>query len=272
MSATLETIWSVPVYLPYLQPALTDRLAKDAEATVGHRLPSAYLDILRVQNGGYIRYMLPEMCHSQIYGIGPHFPSITHFDWDDDREYVSFELDGLVPFDGDGHWHLCLDYRSGKTDPSITYIDVECDRESSIASDFSDYLRHLVLDVDQHAFVLPSVTDIEDVKSRLSRVMNITFEAPSSWAHGYPTHRAKCSDSDPEWISISPNLVPRGFVRQDDRRYEELCQMMPGQGKRYPSLPATSYIVSATDAVRSKLLDAFRSESIEIRPICDFLG
>jgi hypothetical protein len=178
----------------------------------------------------------------------------------------------LVPFDGDGHWHLCLDYRSGKTDPNITYVDVECDCESSIASDFSDYLRHLVLDVDRDDFLLPSVTDIEDVKARLSRVMNITFEAPSSWAHGYPTHQAKCSDSDPDWISISPNLVPRGFVREDDQRYDALCHMMSGQGKRYPGLPETSYIVSATDAVRSKLLDAFHAESIEFRPIGDFFG
>jgi hypothetical protein len=64
MSATLETIWSVPAYLPCLQPALSDRLVQDAEAIVGHRLPSAYLDILSVQNGGYIRYILLDMCHS----------------------------------------------------------------------------------------------------------------------------------------------------------------------------------------------------------------
>ena len=40
---------------------------------------------------------------------------------------VSYEIEGLVPFDGDGHWHLCLDYRKCKEDPPIVYVDIETD-------------------------------------------------------------------------------------------------------------------------------------------------
>jgi hypothetical protein len=95
--------------------------------------------LLRAQNGGYIRYTLPDpdSVHTQIYGIygiGPHFPSLTGFDSDDCRDYVSFELDGLIPFDGDGHWRLRLDYRGDRSIPAVTYVDVECDNEHEIAT------------------------------------------------------------------------------------------------------------------------------------------
>ena len=49
---------------------------------------------------------------------------------------MSFELDGLVPFSGDGHWYLCLDYRASEQ-PAVAYIDVECDEQSIIAQDFA---------------------------------------------------------------------------------------------------------------------------------------
>jgi hypothetical protein len=70
---------------------------------IGYRLPKAYLDLLRTQNGGYIRFSLPEMVHNTIAGIGPNFPSLTEHNFEDGQDYVSFPLKGLVPFDGDGH-------------------------------------------------------------------------------------------------------------------------------------------------------------------------
>src|SRR5690349_6685321 len=111
MSASPETIWSVPAYLPYLQPQITDAKIQTAEKRIGFKLPPEYIALLRIQNGGYIRYRLPDSVHEVIAGIGPHFPSITDFDWEEAQKFVSFKLKGLVPFDGDGHWHLCLDYR-----------------------------------------------------------------------------------------------------------------------------------------------------------------
>jgi hypothetical protein len=101
MRATADSIWQVPAYLPYLQPPLTDAAVAAAEAEIGYRLPDAYLDLLRRQNGGYIRYSLPESVHSVICGIGPYYPSLTEFDWVDCQEQVSFPLSGLVPFDGE---------------------------------------------------------------------------------------------------------------------------------------------------------------------------
>src|SRR4051812_21428575 len=112
MGATADNIWRVPAYLPFLQPPLTDAAVAAAEEKIGHKLPSVYIELLRKQNGGYIRYALPEGVHHLIAGIGPNFPSLTEFDLSEHQAEVTFPLEGLVPFDGDGHWYFCLDYRA----------------------------------------------------------------------------------------------------------------------------------------------------------------
>jgi hypothetical protein len=271
MGATADTIWRVPAYLPYLQPPLSDAVVASAEKTIGYKLPTEYLNLLKKQNGGYIRFSLPEMVHDSIAGIGPHFPSLTRFDWDDSQEQVSFPLQGLVPFDGDGHWHLCLDYRQNSGAPSITHADIECDQQSRIADSFADYLALLQIDVGDE-YVLEAVSDIEKVKADLSSSLAVSFEPPDTWAHGYPTHRARLGTKDhPEWIWISPNTVPRGFVRSNDPRYPELKDLMPGHAPRFPEVPAGSYLLGATDGVRSKVIDACVQCRMIVRPLREYM-
>ncbi|MFO0936321.1 MAG: SMI1/KNR4 family protein [Gemmataceae bacterium] len=147
VSATADTIWRVPAYLPYLQPPPSVDVIALAEKEIGYRLPEEYLDLIRKQNGGYIRYKLPESPHDTIAGIGPYFPSLTRFDWKEIQGHVSYCLEGLVPFDGDGHWYLCLDYRNNAEMPRITFVDIECDKESNVADSFVDYLDRLQLNV-----------------------------------------------------------------------------------------------------------------------------
>ena len=272
MRATADTIWSVPAYLPYLQPPLTDEAVALAEKKIGHRLPSEYLNLLRKQNGGYIRFWLPEMVHDTIAGIGPNFPSLTDFDWNECQEYVSYPLQGLVPFDGDGHWHLCLDYRKHAEVPAITYADVECDRETRIAKSFADYLAMLRIRVEGE-YVLETVSNVEELKADLSRQLGVRFDAPDTWAHGYPTERANLGGGeDPQWLWLSPNTVRRGFVRPDDPRYSELKDLMPGFADRFPGLPPGSYILSATDGVRTRVLDVCRRCGLTARPLGEYLG
>jgi len=75
VGATADTIWEVPAYLPCLQPPLTDEAVANAEEQIRHTLPAAYLALLKKQNGGYIRFSLPNMtqAHRMIAGIGPNF-------------------------------------------------------------------------------------------------------------------------------------------------------------------------------------------------------
>lgn len=267
MSASAHTIWRVPAFLPYLQPPLTEALVAAAEATIGYKLPSEYLALLREQNGGYIRFELPEIVHDTIAGIGPNFPSLTNFDWDEVKEYVSYPLDGLVPFDGDGHWHLCLDYRKNPDTPAITYADVECDTESSVADSFCDYLA-LLRPADSGNYALEGVPDIEWLKGELTRSLGVAFEPTDTWANGYPIERVRLGNhQDPQWLWISPNTVRRGFVRADDPKYEVLKDLMPGTADRFPGLPSGSYILSTTDRVRRRVLDACEQVGFPARPL-----
>jgi hypothetical protein len=268
MKVTPQTYWSVPAYLPYLQPKLTEKVIRDAEAKIGFKLPSEYLALLEVQNGGGIRYSLPDTVHYTLSGIGPYYPSITKFDWEEAQEEVSFKLDGLVPFDGDGHYHLCLDYRKNNDLPCITMADIECDRESKIAGSFAEYLDMLVLEISEDDFVIPSVSDIEELKSQLAKVLKRQFEPTDFFAHGYAIERLQCgSASDPQWISLSPNLVPRGFVREEDKRYQELRDLLPGEARRYPELSDASYTVYLGKGIRSKALEAFRGIGFNLEPL-----
>ncbi len=272
MGATADTIWRVPAYLPYLQLPITPELVSVAEKKIGHPLPEEYLALLRMQNGGYIRYSLPEKPHDSIYGIGSHRTTFTGFDWDDCQEHVSFSLDGLVPFDGDGHWHVCLDYRSGSDTPSITYVEIDRNRQTELAASFASYLALLQIDVDNE-YVLEAVSDIEIVKQYLSNTLRISFEPASPWANGYPVHRAKLGTATrPDWIWISPNTVPRGFVRKDDTQYEQLKDLMPGQADRYPGLPPESFIIGATDGVRTKVIDAAKASGFTVRPLQEYIA
>ncbi len=178
------------------------------------RTPSAggLLALLRVQNGGYIRYTLPESVHEVIAGIGPNYPSLTDFDWADSRDDASFELDGLVPFDGDGHWHLCLDYRGGRSVPAVTLADIECDDETLVADSFEGYLAQLQIEVEENELVLPGIADLEKTLRELSARLKVRFEAPGFVGNGYPARRARGGFFSSEWMGISPNLVPRGFL------------------------------------------------------------
>ncbi len=267
MLATPDTIWEVPTYLPYLQPPLTDSAVAAAEASIGYKLPREYLGLLRVQNGGYIRFELPDIAHHLIAGIGPHYPSLAKFDWEEVQEYVSFPLKGLVPFDGDGHWHLCLDYRVNPAQPTITYADVECDTESPVAGSFRDYLA-LLRPPESTEYALIGIQDVERLKHELSRSLHVEFDPTDTWAHGYPVERARLgSDLDPQWLWISPNTVRRGFVRPDDPRFASLKDLMPGNADRFPGLPQGTYILSTTDQVRPLVLAACERAGFPPQPI-----
>jgi hypothetical protein len=45
---------------------LTDETVASAEKQIGYKLPLEYLNLLRKQNGGYIRFSLPDMVHDTI--------------------------------------------------------------------------------------------------------------------------------------------------------------------------------------------------------------
>lgn len=266
LRATAHTIWSVPAYLPYLQPALTAETVRAAEAQLGRRLPAAYLELLAVQNGGYLRYSLKESAHSVIAGIGPHYPSLTGFDWQETQQQVSFPLAGLVPFDGDGHWFLCLDYRSGAAEAAVTMVDIECDGQERVAHTFADYLACLELDIEDE-WVLQT-RDLQGLKADLAKRLGTRFDEPDTFLHGYLIERAALGvPGRSEWLWLEPNRVPRGFARPNEPRYAELKDLLPGTAERFPGLPPDSYLLSATEGVRARVLAACREAGVDLQSL-----
>jgi hypothetical protein len=265
----LKTIWKVPKYLPYVQPDLTEDIISEAEKKIGKKLPKEYIELLKIQNGGYIRFTIEGTPHSQISGIGPYYPSITDFEWLGAYDDLSFDVNGLFPFDGDGHWNICLDYRKNKTEPEVTYIDTESDYEKPIAATFKEYLNLLEMDV-ENDYVIETDSAIETILKHISDITKIKFEAPDSRAHGYTEYRSNFKDS---WIWISPNTSPSGFVRKDDDRYAELKSQLITTALRYPEIPANSILIAVSeDDVRQELFNKLIRSEIKIKALKEYLN
>lgn len=262
MSANANTIWNVPAYLPMLQPALSNELIAATEQSMGYPLPAQYLDLLRVQNGGYIRYVLPaldgvDMNHRQIAGIGPRLPSLTGIDLAEEFQDVDgHSLQGLFPFDGGGLWFLCLDYRRNPSEPEVTYIDLERKREVQVASSFACYLTMLQLDTEGR-YVLEDCQDIEHAVARLSALLSVSFELPELLRQGYPTYRARLMDGQsPAWLWVSPNWVPRSYLPESALHDQTIIAPLQGYAARFPEAPRGACLVQVSDGMLQEVLTA----------------
>lgn len=152
-------VWKSPPAPKRTQPPLTDELLDTVERQLGVRLPESLVQLLRFQNGGLLRVCFPEsrnysISHFLIRGIGPGSGRIEKAAWwHEDPDFPSRPVgaEWVIPFDGDGHWDLCLDYRRSPTDPSglrtdpaIIVIDSELDPETFVGESFDEYLGQLV--------------------------------------------------------------------------------------------------------------------------------
>lgn len=250
---TPETIWRRPAYLPHVHPALTDAMVRQVEDQFGHPLPQLFLDVLRIQNGGPIRFSIPDSIGKQIAGIGPSHPSITDFYLQDHQEYVDYSLDGLVPFDGDGHWYYCLDYRNSPETPSVSYIDVECNSERQIARSFSDFLQLMELEL-ENELVLQNVVDFDDAQRQLEAIFGSKFEHDISNI-GVPHSTLKIGRKWDECFWISSNKVAHGYSGRDQESFE-----FQGDALLFPELAANAVIFEAPeeyiDVCRTRIEDA----------------
>jgi hypothetical protein len=138
-------------------PPLTPQIVEGAERTLAIKLPIAYIELLRISNGGYLRYRyLPTSQPnswadgfveiSEIMGLGyergldgDFFADETHAEWGYPPETFYFS--------GDGHTGFLLDYREcGPTgEPSVAWIDVEEEPplDIKLANSFEEFLGSL---------------------------------------------------------------------------------------------------------------------------------
>lgn len=267
----MTNIWQVPAYLPYVHDAISDQIVKDAETKLCVSLPRSFVEVISEQNGGYVRRVLPDYPHRMIWGIGPRFPSITDTHRDELKRWARRgrrfweKTPPLVPFDGDGHWYLCLDYRAGLEEPRVTFIDLEIEEEHVVAETFERFLSLLRPDVSPNDLGLIGDWTLVSAAQTLGNALGVPFDDQGNWAYGYPVWRCSLGDeSNPQWCWLSPNEVVRGYVREDDARFEELNGRMPGSAKRLPEFPDVVVEISCTDEVRELVRDACKQSSMQV--------
>ena len=146
----------------YEGPPLTEDMVTAAERELKVKLPTTYLDLLRVCNGGYTRdavirtsqptgYAENHVPVDVIFGI-PAIGDRGRFGTGQGilvTAYMTEEWglpDGLVLINGDGHWWIALDYRrSGPAGPpTIVWIDVERGEDLQLAETFESFLVGLI--------------------------------------------------------------------------------------------------------------------------------
>lgn len=149
----MKSIWQENHDSREFEP-LSDEMIEEAEEKIGVKLPSSYIGILKQQNGGYINFNahpsnIPtswaddHVNIDHIYGIGTG-EEIGILD----SAYLIQEWDlpeNVVLISGDGHSWIALDYREGKTEPTVIFIDVDDEQTVELASSFEVFLNGLTV-------------------------------------------------------------------------------------------------------------------------------
>ncbi|WP_308406774.1 SMI1/KNR4 family protein [Streptomyces sp. AC555_RSS877] len=152
----MATFWGDGDY--YVQQPLMDEMVREAERALGVRLPSALLDLLRIQNGGIVA-----SDHDAFPTSQPTSWSEDHVPFDSlmgigRRDGMTSLLDTpylveewgmpapLVLLSGDGHYWIGLDYRTCGRDgePSVTWFETDLATEFILAGDFCSFVEGLI--------------------------------------------------------------------------------------------------------------------------------
>lgn len=142
----------------YNNPPLTEDMIVAAEKTLAVKLPALFIELLKIQNGGYTKGFSYPMTQKTTWSDN-HVPLSELFGIVTDKlidsghnilnsHYMIKEWglpDRQVLLTGDGHWWITLDYRNGES-PTVKWIDTECDEEVEVANSFDDFINGLVSD------------------------------------------------------------------------------------------------------------------------------
>jgi hypothetical protein len=223
----MRTFLFLPDRNYHVLPPLTDELVKDAERKLGVKLPQSYLDVLKIQNGGSLRYdtyptPVPtsyaddHVSVDYLMGIGNSDEGI------EDSPYYIGEWglpEELVLLCGDGHWWVALDYRQcgPEGEPSVVYVDVECDpiEDVQLAPTFSVFLDGLVKGSHQHVFGFVGEEDVQVLIKNLEAALGCSFQPSKRLNLYYDAKHPVLLDSDgrdQERLSVRPNLNSSGHL------------------------------------------------------------
>ncbi len=264
-----NNLWKVPAYLPNIKPALSDAIVAKCEDSIGFTLPKSLIDLLTERNGGAIRKVFGDRYPGgMIWGIGGDWPSISAPDWADVRSHIDFELDGLIPFDGDGHWSFCLDYRGGKDEPKITYIDVELNEQEEVATSFDEFIEKLKLPDLNNCYVIYSEELISGFVDSFGREFGLRFSMQDPlFSSGYDAYSCEL-DSVRIWLTS--NLVKCGYSRKGKKYAEEYGYLLNEDCFQFPEVSESCVLVKLVGGEHSGVLDRLR-QKYDLHKITDII-
>ncbi|UTR05973.1 SMI1/KNR4 family protein [Alkalihalobacillus sp. LMS6] len=148
----MKSIWSEDNGGTVL-PRVTEKMIVEAEKHFGVALPSAYIEQVNIQNGGWITAnAVPSPSKEiqetflgidEIFGIGEDGGIL-----DSDKLINEWELPrGIVLFGGTGHTWFGFDYRQTKVEPPVVYVESYVETvEYRLADNFQAFLSMLYVD------------------------------------------------------------------------------------------------------------------------------
>jgi hypothetical protein len=158
-----ENFWEASEYADkeYVAPAPSDAEVVAVERKLGFRLPRAYLELARHQNGGQPKrnnhrtseptsWAADHVAITGIYSIGSARPcslcgALGSQFWVDEWGYPPIGV-YFADCPSAGHDMLCLDYRDcgPSGEPRVVHVDQECDYEITfVAESFEAFIRGL---------------------------------------------------------------------------------------------------------------------------------
>jgi hypothetical protein len=155
-----EYFWLPPSKDFTLEP-LTPEKVSQAEDLLGVKLPKSLIDILMIQNGGYLRYdthpsPVPTLW-SEDHVMVDHIMGIGYEGGILESPELIVKLrmpESLILLNNHGHYWVCLDYREcgPEGEPSVVWIDNGSKQEVQLAPDFNTFLEGLVHGYQGHVF------------------------------------------------------------------------------------------------------------------------
>lgn len=145
----------------YVGATVTDEMIRSVQAEVGYRLPKAYIELLRNQNGGIptktrhrtsqpTSWAEDHVAITGIYGLDSSRSSSLCGEFSSKFWMKEWGYPDIGIYFADcpsaGHDMLCLDYRECGPDgePSVVHVDQESDYEITLlAESFEAFIRGL---------------------------------------------------------------------------------------------------------------------------------
>lgn len=143
---------------------LTDKMIAKAEELLNLKLPLAYIEVLKIQNGGETQgvvcptsvknsWAADHVPLDELYGID----LIAEDAEEEGRDTSEFNIldtpkfakewnlpEKQIVLCGDRNGCITLDYRTSESEPAVTWLDIEMKEDIQLANNFDSFLAGLI--------------------------------------------------------------------------------------------------------------------------------